>query len=67
MLRRRVDADGSLIDILFKSKDLFLLRKLVVKGPVVFLAINCENYPQDHSNATIIVFEHKINLFSLEI
>jgi hypothetical protein len=67
MLRRRVDADGSLVDILFKSEDLFLLRKLVVKGPVVFLAINCDNCPQKYRNATIIVFEHKINLFNLEI
>ncbi len=67
MLRRRIDADGSLIDILFKSEDLFLLRKLIVKGPVVFLAINCEDYPQEYSNATIIVFEHLINLFNLEI
>jgi hypothetical protein len=50
MLRRHVDADGSLIDILFKSEDLFLLRKLVVKGPVVFLAINYEDYPQEYSN-----------------
>jgi hypothetical protein len=58
MLRRRVDADGSLVDILFKSEDLFLLRQLIVKGCVISLARNCENCPHDYSNATIIVFKH---------